>query len=73
MKCFQLSCFCRLKLICTNGRHFRALGVLRDGDSWLAFVRGCGWPLCVFGTRCRRQDDVFPQGRVGPATGIARG
>src|SRR2546423_11656188 len=27
MKCFQLSCWCRLKLICTNGRHFGRLGL----------------------------------------------
>src|SRR5262249_59325561 len=27
MKCFQLSCWCRLKLIWTNGRHFGRLGL----------------------------------------------
>src|SRR5581483_186643 len=27
MKCFQLSCLCRLILICTNGRHFGRLGL----------------------------------------------
>src|SRR5208282_257678 len=27
MKCFQRSCRCRLKLICTNGRHFGRLGL----------------------------------------------
>ena len=27
MKCFQLSCWCRPKLICTNGRHFGRLGL----------------------------------------------
>src|SRR5882762_2647899 len=27
MKCFQLSCRCRVKLICTNGRHLGRLGL----------------------------------------------
>ena len=27
MKCFQLSCWWRLKLICTNGRHLGRLGL----------------------------------------------
>src|SRR5262245_49692941 len=27
MKCFQLSCWCRVKLIWTNGRHFGRFGL----------------------------------------------
>ena len=65
MKCFQLSCRCRLKLICTNGRHLGRLGLrMRCRPA------SCGVRLALLRVAADAgADDVFPRRR---AAAVAR-
>src|SRR2546428_6254239 len=60
MKCFQLSCWCRLKLICTNGRHFG-----RFGFRMRCSPASCGVRLALSVLQSMHEQTMFSQD-VGP-------
>src|SRR5438094_659752 len=60
MKCFQLSCWCRLKLICTNGRHLGRLGLRMR-----CIAASCGVRLAFFVLHSTHEHTMFSQ-LVGP-------